>query len=307
MTSFRRIPLPGSSPEDVVSLPDGRIATGLADGRLLSIDPVDGDQLVLADTAGRLLGLEARADGTVYICDHDRGVLRLDPGQARATVLVDTVDGRPLRFASNVVVATDGTVYFTSSSQNFTIDRWRSDLIEHVGTGRLIALTPDGAVQVLRDDLQFANGLVLGPDEDCLLVAETGGSRISRYWLRGESAGTSDVFIDGLGGYPDNMSVGSDGLLWVALASPRNSILEGIFKLPTRARKVLARAPQSVGPAPEEIVWVQAFDFDGRLVHDVRDDDLDYGFVTSVVERDGVLYLGTLTGNALGVLELDGA
>ncbi len=290
-----------------MSLPDGRIATGLADGRLLSIDPVDGDQLVLADTAGRLLGLEARADGTVYICDHDRGVLRLDPGQARATVLVDTVDGRPLRFASNVVVATDGTVYFTSSSQNFTIDRWRSDLIEHVGTGRLIALTPDGAVQVLRDDLQFANGLVLGPDEDCLLVAETGGSRISRYWLRGESAGTSDVFIDGLGGYPDNMSVGSDGLLWVALASPRNSILEGIFKLPTRARKVLARAPQSVGPAPEEIVWVQAFDFDGRLVHDVRDDDLDYGFVTSVVERDGVLYLGTLTGNALGVLELDGA
>lgn len=305
VTSFRRIALPGTSPEDVRCLGDGRVVTGLDDGRLLAVDPRTGDVAVLADTAGRLLGLEIDDDGSIYICDHDRGLLKLEVGESRAKVLADSVEGRPLRFASNVVRASDGTLYFSSSSQNFTIDRWRSDLIEHSGTGRLMRLVPGGEVEVLRDDLQFANGVVLSPDQDYVLVAETGASRISRYWLSGGSAGTSDVFYDDLGGYPDNMSIGSDGLVWVALASPRNSVLEGIFRLPPRARKVLARAPQRVGPAPEEVVWVQAFDFDGRLVRNIRIDDVDFGFVTSVAENDGVLYLGTIMGNALGVLEVD--
>ncbi|EGD55564.1 SMP-30/gluconolactonase/LRE family protein [Gordonia neofelifaecis] len=306
MTSFRRIALPGTAPEDVICLPDGRVVTGIDDGRLLAIEPSTGDVGVLADTAGRLLGLDLDADGSIYLCDHDRGLLKLDAGRSRVHVLADTVDGRPLRFASNVAHAPDGTLYFSSSSQNFTIDRWRSDLIEHSGTGRLMRRRPGGEVEMLRDGLQFANGVVLGPDADYVLVAETGGSRISRYWLTGDAAGTSDVFVDDLGGYPDNMSIGSDGLLWVALASPRNAVLEGIFRLPLRARKILARAPQRVGPAPEEVVWVQAFDFDGALVHDIRIDDVDFGFVTGVAERDRVLYLGTIIGNALGVLDLRG-
>ncbi|MBM7368459.1 SMP-30/gluconolactonase/LRE family protein [Gordonia hydrophobica] len=304
MTSFRRIALPGAAPEDVLCLDDGRVITGLNDGRLLVVDPATDEVTVLADTAGHLLGLEIGGDGALYLCDHDRGLLKLEQGGSRAVVLADTVEGRPLRFASNVARTADGTLYFSSSSQNFTIDRWRSDLIEHSGTGRLMRLAPGSDVEVLRDDLQFANGLVLGPDDAYVLVAETGASRISRYWLTGDAAGTSDVFLDGLGGYPDNMSIGSDGLLWVALASPRNSVLEGIFRLPLRARKVLARAPQSIGPAPEEVVWVQAYRFDGTLVHDIRIDDLDYGFVTAVAERDGTLYLGTILGNALGVLDI---
>lgn len=304
VTSFRRIALPGTAPEDVVCLDDGTVVTGLDDGRLLVVDPADGEVTVLADTAGHLLGLDVGDDGAIYICDHDRGLLKLDAGQSRTVVLADTVEGRPLRFASNVVGAADGTLYFSSSSQNFTIDRWRSDLIEHSGTGRLMRLVPGGEVEVLRDDLQFANGVVLGPGQEYVLVAETGASRVSRYWLKGDAAGTSDVFLDALGGYPDNMSVGSDGLLWVALASPRNAVLEGIFRLPSRARKVLARAPQSIGPAPEEVVWVQAYSFDGTLMHDIRIDDLDFGFVTAVAENDGVLYLGTIIGNALGVLDL---
>ncbi|MGB6244990.1 SMP-30/gluconolactonase/LRE family protein [Gordonia sp. (in: high G+C Gram-positive bacteria)] len=304
MTSFRRIALPGTAPEDVICLPDGRVVTGLDDGRLLAVEPDTGEVTVLADTAGRLLGLDYGDDGAIYICDHDRGLLRLADGQARAQVLADTVDGRPLRFASNVARAADGTLYFSSSSQHFTIDRWRSDLIEHSGTGRLMRLRPGGDVEVLRDDLQFANGVVLAPDDAYVLVAETGAARISRYWLTGDDAGTSDVFLDGLPGYPDNMSIGSDGLVWVALASPRNAVLEGIFRLPPRARKVLARAPQSVGPAPEEVLWVQAYDFDGNLVKDIRIDDVDFSFVTAVAECDGVLYLGTIMGGALGVLRL---
>lgn len=286
-------------------LPDGRVVAGLDDGRLVSVDPATDAVEVLADTAGHLLGLEALADGSLVLCDHDRGILRLAGGRGRPEVLVDTVDGRPLHFASNVVAARDGTLYFTASSQRFTIDHWRSDIIEHSGSGRLIRRTPDGVVEVLRDDFQFANGLVLAPDESYVLVAETGASRITKLWLTGDAVGEIEVLIDGLPGYPDNMSIGSDGLIWCALASPRNPMLEGIFKLPLRARRVLARVPERLGPSPEDVVWVIAFDFDGTLVHDIRPDGIDYTFVTSVAERDGVLYFGTIVDNALGVLTLD--
>lgn len=286
-------------------LPDGRVITGLDDGRLVAVTPDTDAVEVLADTAGHLLGLEALPDGSILICDHDRGVLRLEGGRGRPEVLVDTVDGRPLHFASNVVAAADGTLYFTASSQRFTIDNWRSDIIEHSGSGRLIRRSPDGAVDVLLDDLQFANGLVLAPDESFLLVAETGASRITRYRLTGEDAHTTEVVLDDLPGYPDNMSIGSDGLVWCALASSRNPLLEAIFKLPARARKVLAKVPEGLGPAPEDVVWVIALDFDGNRVHDVRPRDVDYTFVTSVAERDGVLYFGTIVDNALGVYSLD--
>lgn len=301
VSNFRRIALPGNGPEDVVCLPDGRLLCGLDDGRLLAVNPETDAVEVLADTAGHLLGLEVLPDGGILICDHDRGVLRLDGGRGRPTVLVDTVDGRPLHFASNVVATADGTIYFTASSLRFTIDHWRSDLIEHSGSGRLIRRTPDGKVQVLRDDLQFANGLVLAPDESFVLVAETGASRITRYWLSEDRAGEVEVVLDDLPGYPDNLSVGSDGLIWCALAAPRNPLLEGIFKLPARARKVLARVPEGLGPEPADVVWVIAFDFDGTLRRDVRPEGVDYTFVTSVAERDGVLYFGTIVDNALGV------
>lgn len=306
MGSFRRIALPGNAPEDVICLDDGRIATGLDDGRLLAVDPVTDAVEVLADTAGHLLGLEQTPDGDLIICDHDRGLLRLEGSSGgRPTVLIDEIGGRPLHFTSNAVMASDGTIYFTSSSQHYRIDHWRSDIIEHRGSGRLMRRSPDGEVTVLRDDLQFANGVAITPGEEAVLVAETGASRIARYWLTGDRAGTSDVFVDDLPGYPDNMSIGSDGLLWVALAAPRNSVLEGIFRLPPRARRIFAKVPQNIGPAPEDVVWVLGLGWDGEIVHDVKPTDIDYTFVTSVAERDGVLYFGTIVDDALGVLTLN--
>ena len=136
------------------------------------------------------------------------------------------------------------------------------------------------------------------------LVAETGASRITRYWLTGDRTGEVEVVLDDLPGYPDNLSIGSDGLVWCALAAPRNPVLEGIIRLPPRARKILAKVPERLGPSPEDVVWVIAFDFDGKIVHDIKPEGVDYTFVTSVAERDGVLYFGTIVDNALGVYQL---
>ena len=119
----------------------------------------------------------------------------------------------------------DGSVYFSDSSRRFGIDHWRAELFEHSGTGRLVRLSPDDKVEVLLDGLQFANGVALAPDESFVCVAETTAYRVQRYWLKGARAGQRDLLIDNLGGFPDNLSTGTDGLIWVAQAAPRSKRL----------------------------------------------------------------------------------
>ena len=65
-----------------------------------------------------------------------------------------------------------------------------------------------GTTTVRLENPHFANGVALGPKEDYVLVTETPGARITRLWLKGNKAGTMDVFI---AGYPDNISYNDNG------------------------------------------------------------------------------------------------
>ena len=51
----------------------------------------------------------------------------------------------------------------------------------------------------------FANGIEIDPSGKYLLICETGRARLHKYYLTGEKAGTSEVFIDSLPGIPDNI------------------------------------------------------------------------------------------------------
>ena len=287
-----RLATGGHGPEDVRVDAAGRIVAGVA-GRVVRLDPATGQRTVLADTGGRPLGLHVCADGGVLVCDHDRGLLRIRPG-GPVEVLADTVDGEPLTFASNAVEGADGTVWFTTSTSRWHLDDHLGDIFEHSGTGRLLRRDPDGTVTTVRTGLKFANGLVLAPDGSHLLIAETAGYRVLRHWLTGERAGEAEVLADGLPGFPDNMSLGSDGLLWVAIAAPRNALLDRLLPLPGVLRLLVWNLPAVLRPGPDPVAWVMAFDLDGRLVHDLRLTDGSYRFVTSVVEHEGTLFLGSL-------------
>ncbi|GIE78266.1 strictosidine synthase family protein [Actinoplanes philippinensis] len=297
----RLLPTGGHGPEDVVVDSDGQVITGLADGRIVRIDPRSGDRTVLAHTGGRPLGLHPRADGGVLVCDHDRGLLAVTP-DGTVEVLVDTVGGEPLTFASNVVEGSGGTIWFTSSTTRWSLDDHLGDVFEHSGTGRLLRRDPDGAVTVLLDGLKFANGLALTADGTALLVAETAGYRIRRYGLDG----TDTVFADNLPGFPDNLLLGGDGLLWAGIAAPRDPLLDRLLPLPGLLRLLVWNLPEAVRPKATPIAWVMAFDTDGRIVHDLRSGDGGYGFVTSAAERDGLLVAGSLTRPEIAVLEPPG-
>ena len=293
----------GRGPEDVVFDDRGRVLTGLEDGRIVALDAETGASTALGSTGGRPLGLEPCPDGTVLICDHDRGLLRLH-AEGAVEVLVDTVEGAPLVFASNVTQGQDGTIWFTTSTSRWDLDHYRGDMFEHSGTGQLIRRDPDGTVTTILTGLDFANGLVLAPDESHVLIAETSGYRILRHWLAGARAGDTGSFVDNLPGFPDNMSPGSDGLLWVAIAAPRNALLDRLLPMPGILRTLVWNLPEAVQPKAAPIAWVMAFDPDGRTVHDLRSSDGSYGFVTAAAERDGMLVLGSLQEDTVAVVEL---
>ena len=304
-TTTRRLPTGGHGPEDVVFDAHGRVLTGLADGTIVRIDPASGERTVLGSTGGRPLGLEPCPDGGVLACDHDRGLLRMAPDGA-VEVLVDAVDGERLTFASNVVRGEDGTIWFTTSTSRWDLEGHLGDLYEHSGTGRLVRRDPDGTVTVLRSDLKFGNGLVLAPDGSYLLVAETAGYRISRYLLTGPRAGATEPLVENLPGFPDNLSLGSDGLLWVGMAAPRNPLLDRLLPLPGVLRLLLWNVPERAKPKASPIAWVMAFDLDGRTVHDLRSTDGAFGFVTAAAERDGTVVVGGLHSDDVVVLAVPG-
>jgi len=296
----RRVATGGRGPEDVAFDGDGRIRCGLADGSVVAVDLVTGAREPLGNTGGRPLGLHPCPDGSTLICDHDRGLLRLHP-EGDIEVLLDAIDGESLTFASNVVQGADGTIWFTTSTSRWDVDHHEGDFLEHSCTGRLVRYGVDGSVSVLRTDLAFGNGLVLTPDESQLLVVETAAYRVSRHWLTGPRAGSSETFADNLPGFPDNMSLGSDGLVWVAIAAPRNALLDRLLPLPGFLRTVVWNLPEAVRPKAARIAWVMAFDLDGQVVHDLRLTDGGYHFITSVAEREGLLVLGSLREDDLAV------
>lgn len=296
------ITVPGTGPEDVVLDDEGGIITGLVDGRILRISEEGRSITTLANTHGRPLGIERMPDGRFLICDARRGLLALEPKSGNVTSLVSTVNGAPMLFCNNAAVARDGTIYFSDSSRRFGIDYWRAEVMEHSGTGRLFRLSPDRKIDLLVDGLEFANGVALATDESFVCVAETGAYRLQRYWLTGPKAGKTEIFVDELGGFPDNISTGSDGLVWIALASPRNKLLDFLHPRAPILRRLAWALPEALQPQPVRVVWLLGVDASGQVVHDISYPGHSYHMVTGVREVDGVLYLGSLVENAIAIL-----
>lgn len=295
----RLLSLPAPGPEDVVVDRDGMLLTGLSDGRVVRVDPTSGAWEAVADTGGRPLGLEACSDGSILCCDSRRGLLRITDGVVE--VLVGEVGGVPLNFASNVVQAPDGTVYFKASTRRFDLEHYAGDLLEHSGTGRLFKYTPDDGVETLLDGLDFANGLVLAPDGASLAVAQTAGYCVTRYRL---DTGTAEPMIENLPGFPDNMALGGDGLLWVSLASSRNAVLDRLLPLPGVLRQLSWLLPDRLRPKPAATAWAMALSWDGEIVHDRQGTVDGFAMVTSAIEHRGTVYLGSLHSPAIAAFEL---
>jgi sugar lactone lactonase YvrE len=300
----RLVAVGGEAPEDVLVDDRGRVYTGLSDGRVVRLDADGAPPVTVARVPGRPLGLELLGPDELLVCAADAGLLvvSLDGGAVRT--LADRVGDRALLAVNNAAVAADGTVYFSDSSTRFPMPQWRADLIQRTRTGRLLRRTPDGVVTELLGGLEFANGVALAADGSYVAVAETGACRLQRVWLTGERAGRSEVFVDGLSGYPDNIALGSDGLVWVALPSPRTPVLTAVQRMPAPVRRAVSTIPERMQPRPQRTVSVVALDDDGRVVRELRGEIDGFTVLTGVREFRGTLWMGSLTGGSVATLRL---
>ena len=106
-------------------------------------------------------------------------------------------------------------------------------------------------------------------------------------------------------GYPDNLSFNGRDLFWVALAGPRNKALEDQMGSPFM-RRVLFRL-QSIGlmpqPLGEPYGCVVAINLQGQVVATLQDPGgRTFRSITSVNEKDGMLYFGSIEMDRIATL-----
>lgn len=300
------VEIPGTAPEDVVVDADGTIFTGVEDGRIIAVGADGSAPRVVADTGGRPLGLAFTRDGRLLICDSHRGLLRFDPTTGQLETLVAEVAGRPLTFCSNAVESTDGTIYFTESTDRFHYEHYKASVIEARGSGSLMRLGTDGQVSMLAAGLHFANGVTLTADESAVVFAETTARRLSKYWLTGPRRGSITPLVIELPGHPDNISTGCDGRIWVAMVSDRNALSDWLSPRAPWLRSLLWRLlPYRWLPDVKSGAWVVSFDADdGRVLQQFRTIDPEFGMATGVVETGDRLWLGRIGGPGLAYFDL---
>jgi len=288
-------------PEATTIDANGHVLTGTRDGLVMRLDPATGALSRVAATGGRPLALAYDHDGRLLVCDAVKGLLAVEPS-GTVRVLATSHAGVPFGFTNSLDLGPDGTVYFTDASSRFSVTQAREDVLEHGGRGRLLAYHPEtGTTELLLAGLQFANGVAVSGDANFLVVNETGAYRTTRYWLAGPKRGTSEPFLENLPGLPDNVTWSpARRVFWVALFSPRVAALDVLAGSPF-LRKVVLRLPLFVQPQPARVGWALAIDEGGRVVESLQDPSPEsFSPVTSVLEHDGVLWLGSLERDALG-------
>lgn len=294
-------------PEDATLGPDGHLYVTTAGGIILRIDGRRNYD-AFADVGGRPLGIETATDGSMIVANAYVGLQHIDL-DGTVTTLLDAVAGRPLVYTDDLAIAADGTIYFSEASTRFGAQQYGGtyeasilDITEHGGHGAVIEFRPDtGVARVIMDGLNFANGVAISDSQDYLLIAETGSYRILKHWLRGETAGRTEVLIDNLPGFPDNINNGLNGRFWIGLVAPRDSLLDDASDKPL-LRKIAQRLPEKYRPAAVPSSHVFAINGDGEVLMDLQDSHARFPALTGVLETHDALYLTALFGNELGVL-----
>ena len=294
-------------PEDVTVGPDGQLYATTTGGMILRIDR-RGRVNEFASVGGRALGIETDTDGSLLIANAYLGVQRVRRDGSVETLL-DEVDGTPLVYPNDLAIAADGTVFFTEASSKFGAEQSGGtykgsllDIMEHGGHGRLIKFVPEtGETRVLLDGLNFANGVAISGDQGYLLIAETGAYRILKYWLRGPAAGTTEVLLDNLPAFPDNINNGLDDRFWIGMIAPRSELLDKLSDKPF-LRKVVQRLPPALRPKAEPYSHVIGINGDGVVLENLHGETVVFPALTGVLETPRSLYLTTLFGNQLPVL-----
>jgi sugar lactone lactonase YvrE len=255
---------------------------------------------LFSNTHGRPLGLAFNPSGNLIVADAIRGLLSVARDGA-VTVLTTEADGVPFGCTNDLDVAADGTIYFTDASSKFPLTNFTADILEHGPNGRFFSYDPQTKItRTLMRDLCFANGVAISPDQSFAVIVETGAYRLHRFWLKGTKQGQAEIFMDNLPGFPDGVSSNGQDKFWLPLVTPRDVLLDKLLPHPF-LRKIVARLPKVLQPAPKRYSFVLALDVKGNVVENLQDGSPQcYAEIANVVERNGALYFGSIGESSVG-------
>lgn len=289
-------------PEHIVVGHDGKLYTAVVSGKVLRLTEDGNGQEVFALTGGRPLGLAFDAHNNLVVADAYKGLLSITH-DGKVRMLTNAVDGQPIRFANSVAVAGNGKIYFTDSSTRFvpadrggTVEAALLDVFEQSATGRVLEFDPAmNTTRIVAAGLSLANGVVLSSDERDLYIAESARYRVWKIPVGAHNVdiarhgGEASVVLDNLPGFPDNLTRGLDGKIWLGLAGVRNG-LDAAAAHPF-LREMVLRVPRALWVMPKPYGHVIAFTEDGKVVADLQDPSGTSQSVTGVTETAGRLYI----------------
>ena len=192
--------------------------------RVMRWDDTDASVSVFRHPAQNSNGHTVDLEGRLVSCEHrSRSVTRTEHDGAR-TVLASHFDGKRLNSPNDVVVRSDGSVWFTDPTYGIDSDYEGDAAPSEIGASHVYRIDPQtGAVTLVIDDLAKPNGIGFSPDESLLYVADTGRThdpahqpKIRAYPVSGDgkSVGEGKVFVTCDNGLFDGFRVDTKGHIW---------------------------------------------------------------------------------------------
>jgi gluconolactonase len=176
--------------------------------RLLSNGP---ELTTFRSPSGGSNGMTLDGSRRLVVCEHySRRVTRTEV-DGTVKVLAEHYKGKRLNSPNDVVVRSDGSIFFTDPHFGLGVPpQWKEQSFNGV-----YRLAPDGELELLVDDFDMPNGLAFSPDESVLYVDDSARRHIRAFDIDKDGSVTrSRMFIEMGGkevGLPDGMKVDTEG------------------------------------------------------------------------------------------------
>ena len=306
------------APEDVILDRDDNLYAGSRHGDIIRFFAPDYQRMeVYAHIGGQPLGMAFDRDDNLNICIGGMGLYRVTPQREVQRVSDETNrswhsinDDSRLRLADDLDIADDGRIFFSEATTRYEMHEWPVDGLEARGNGRIVCYDPrDGSTRTVLRDLRFPNGIAIASDGQSILFAETWGCCIKRWWFDGPKKGVTEVVLDNLPGYPDNINLASDGNYWLALVGMRCPAYDLALRMPGFRRRMALRVPLDEWLFPNiNTGCVIKFNEAGQVLETLWDlGGENHPMITSMREHRGHLYLGGILNNRIGRYKLENA
>ncbi|MCU0906198.1 MAG: SMP-30/gluconolactonase/LRE family protein [Rhodobacteraceae bacterium] len=194
--------------------------------------------------------------GRLVSCEHGGRRVTRTEADGRITVLADSHDGRRLNSPNDVVVASDGAVWFTDPTYGILSDYEGYRAEPEQGARHVFRLDPSGTLAPVVSDFAQPNGLCFSPDERLLYIADSGASHdpgvppvIRRFRVTDRGLSGGEVFATLDNGLPDGIRCDMNGNVWssagdgVHVFAPDGTLL-GKILVPQRVANLTFGGPR---------------------------------------------------------------